>query len=168
MEHEPVAPVELPEGRFEGREAFAQVVRAALACAAQQGWREIVISDASFEDWPLHERMVVDALQEWSRSGRRLTMVAARYDAVVRNQARFVIWRRRWDHIVDCRLCRNLDPMDFPSVIWSPVWAMRRLDLVRSTGVSSVAPERRVKIREDLDELLSGSSPGFAATTLGL
>ena len=107
-------------------------------------------------------------MQEWSCSGRRLTMVAARFDAVLRNQARFVTWRKRWDHIIECRFCRAADPQDFPSAIWSPVWAMRRLDLVRSTGVSSVSPERRQKIREELDELLSGSAPGFPSTTLGL
>ena len=168
MEHETGAPAVLPEGRFEGREAFAQVVRDAFACAAAQEWREIVICDASFEDWPLHERLVVDALQAWSRSGRRLTMVAAGYDAVARNQARFVTWRKRWDHIIECRSCRAIDAVDFPSMVWSPVWAMRRLDLVRSTGVASSAPEHRVRIREALDELLSGSAPAFPSTTLGL
>lgn len=168
MEHEPVMPTTLPEGRFEGREAFAQVVRDAFACAQLEGWREIVICDASFEDWPLHERVVVDALQAWSRSGRRLTMVASRFDAVVRNQARFVTWRKRWDHIIECRSCRDVDQADFPSVIWSPVWAMRRLDLVRSTGASSAAPERRTQLRELLDELLLRSAPAFPSTTLGL
>jgi hypothetical protein len=168
MANEPGVPVELPSGRFEGREAFAQRVRDAFTLAAQQGWREFAISDATFEDWPLHERAVVESLQEWSRSGRRFTMIAARYDAVLRNQARFVTWRKRWDHIIECRVCRSVDPVDFPSVIWSPAWALRRLDLVRSTGVSSTSAERRQKIREELDELLSGSAPGFPSTTLGL
>lgn len=168
MADDPDVPLELPAGRFEGREAFAQLVRDAFACAAQQGWRELMISDASFEQWPLHERSVAESLQMWSRTGRRLTMVAARYDGVLRNQARFVTWRKRWDHIIECRICRSVDALDFPSVIWSPVWAMRRLDLMRSTGVSSAAPDRRLKIREELDELLAGSAPGFPSTTLGL
>ena len=43
----------LPEGRFEGREAFRQRVRDALACAAREGWQEIMLSDADFHDWPL-------------------------------------------------------------------------------------------------------------------
>lgn len=168
MRSDPPNPVPLPDGRFEGPVAFQQLVRDALACAAQQGWRELVISDASFEDWPLHERAVAESLQAWSRSGRRLTMLAARYDAVVRNQPRFVTWRQRWDHIITCRLCRHRDPQDFPSAIWSPDWAMRRLDLVRSTGVCSTAADRRTRIREELDELLANSTPGFPATTLGL
>lgn len=168
MEHEPTSPVELPSGRFEGREAFAQVVRDAFACAAQQGWRELLIADASFEDWPLHERVVVESLQAWSRSGRRFTMLAQRYDAVERHHARFVVWRKRWDHIIECRGCRTVDAANFPSLIWSPAWTMRRLDPVHSTGVCSAAPERRVQMREELDELLSVSGPAFPATTLGL
>jgi hypothetical protein len=168
MEHDPASPAALPAGRFEGREAFAQVVRDAFACAAQQGWREIVVSDASFEDWPLHERVVVDALQSWSKAGRRFTMVAARFDAVQRAQPRFVVWRRRWEHLIECRASRHVDTVDFPSMIWSPVWAMQRLDPVRSTGVCSAAPERRVQIREALDELIAQSGPGFPTTTLGL
>ena len=48
----------LPSGRFEGREAFRQLVRDGLARAAQEGWRELILSDASFEEWPLGERAV--------------------------------------------------------------------------------------------------------------
>lgn len=165
---QPVVPVVLPTGRFTGREAFAQRVRDAFACAAQQGWREIIISDATFEDWPLHERLVVESLQSWAKAGRRFTMLAQRYDAVARDKARFVVWRKTWGHIVECRTYRNLDPLDFPSVIWTPAWTLRRLDLFRSTGTCSVAPDHRVQIREVLDELVLGSSPGFAASVLGL
>ena len=35
------------QGRFEGRKAFQQIVRDALAQAAQDGWREILICDAA-------------------------------------------------------------------------------------------------------------------------
>jgi hypothetical protein len=61
------------KGRFEGREAFRQnVVRDALACAAREGWRELILSDADFHDWPLGERAVIDSLGAWARSGRSL------------------------------------------------------------------------------------------------
>ena len=39
----------LPSGRFSGRSEFAQIVRDALACAAREGWHEIIVSDASFD-----------------------------------------------------------------------------------------------------------------------
>jgi hypothetical protein len=158
----------LPQGRFEGREAFGQLVRDALACAAREGWREIILCDASFADWPLGERAVAESLQAWSKSGRRCVLLARRYDDVLRQHARFVAWRRTWSHIVEARGCPSADPLELPSAIWSPQWVTRRLDVEHSTGVSGSEPERRVALRELLDEWLQKSSPAFPATTLGL
>jgi hypothetical protein len=162
------APAPLPSGRFQGRAAFEQLVRDAFRRAAEEGWPEIIISDASFEDWPLREKVVCDALHAWSKSGRRFTMLAKRYDSVLSNQPRFVSWRKSWSHIIECRQCKSADALDFPSALWSRGWVMQRLDLARSTGVSGPEPERRVALRELLGERLRSSSPGFAATTLGL
>ena len=89
-------PGPLPSGRFSGRIDFAQGVRDALACAAREGWPEIVLSDATFEDWPLRERSVVESLQAWSKAGRHMTLLATRFDEVVRQQPRFVAWRQTW------------------------------------------------------------------------
>ena len=88
-----------PTGRFLGRVAFQQMVRDALACAAHEGWREIVVSDPTFEDWPLGEREVCTSLHAWARPGRQFTMLAASYDGVVRRHARFVAWRTTWSTV---------------------------------------------------------------------
>ena len=162
-------PSDLPQGRFEGRVAFQQLVRDALATAAREGWRELFLSDAHFQDWPLGERAVAESLQAWARSGRRLTIVAGRYDEIIRCHARFVRWRGTWDHIVTCRASPAADTLAVPSVIWSPGWVLQRLDPVRCAGVSGSEPERRVLVRETLDEWVrSKSAPAFPATTLGL
>ncbi|MEO8120290.1 MAG: hypothetical protein ABI606_13360 [Rhodoferax sp.] len=158
----------LASGRFSGREAFEQLVRAALDRAASDGWQEIILSDASFEDWPLHERSVLESLHAWSRTGRRVTMLATRYDEVMRKHARFVSWRKTWGHIIDCRVCRVATPIDFPSAIWSRTWFMHRLDPQRSIGVCGYDPERGVQLKELLDEKVRNSTPGFPASTLGL
>jgi len=155
-------------GPFAGPQSFAQLVRDALACAAREGWSEMVWSDASFEDWPLREREVIESLLAWSRSGRRLVMLAQRYDAVVRYQPRFVSWRCQWDHIVECRVSQTLDVSDFPSALWSPRWMLHRLEPVRSTGVATYEAQRRVLLKQQLDECLRQSAPGFPVTTLGL
>lgn len=155
-------------GPFSGRMAFAQLVRDALATATREGWRELVLCDATFEDWPLRERSVAESLYAWAKAGRKLTVLATTYEGVLRNQPRFVAWRNTWSHIVECRRCRAADPLDFPSALWSGAWVMQRLDLARSTGVSGPEASRRVRLRELLDEKLRASSPGFAATTLGL
>src|SRR4051812_23478037 len=94
-------PPALPSGRFEGREAFRQLVRDALACAAREGWREIILCDADFSEWPLGEREVAQSLQDWSATGRRCTLLARKWDSVVRSHARFVAWRKTWSHIID-------------------------------------------------------------------
>lgn len=179
--HQPGGPVALPapdlalpsgpfqpSGPFAGRVAFAQLVRDALATAAREGWHEIVLCDATFEDWPLREREVVSSLHAWAKSGRRITLLATTFDGVLRNQPRFVAWRKTWSHIVECRRCRSADPLDFPSAIWSGAWVMQRLDLARSTGFCGSEPGRRVRLRELLDEKLRTSTPGFPASTLGL
>jgi hypothetical protein len=158
----------LPEGRFEGREAFRQRVRDALACAAREGWHEIVLSDATFHDWPLGERAVVESLQVWAHTGRRLVMLAKNYDEVLRGHPRFVTWRRTWSHLIECRRCATVDPLLLPSALWTSGWVMQRLDPVHSTGVSTPLPERRLALREEIEEWLRQSSPGFPATTLGL
>ncbi|MBX3587971.1 MAG: hypothetical protein AB7I35_04575 [Ramlibacter sp.] len=161
-------PAPLASGRFEGRTDFQQLVRDALAAAAREGWRELVLSDADFADWPLGERVVAESLQAWSATGRRVTLLARRYDEVIRQHARFVAWRKTWSHIIECRACTAADPLELPSAIWSPAWAMQRLDPVRCAGFSGAEPERRLQLRESLNEWLARSSPAFPASTLGL
>ena len=159
---------DLPHGRFNGPTAFAELVRRSLAMAAQQGWREIILSDSGFEDWPLGEQAVAQSLNDWARSGRKLTMLARNYDEVLRRHARFVTWRRTWAHVVECRANSALSADDFPSALWSPGWVFQRLDLTRCTGISGAEAARRVALKERLDECLRRSSPAFAATTLGI
>ena len=158
----------LHQGRFGGPAEFAELVRAAFAAAAAQGWREIIICDSTFETWPLGERAVAQSLQDWSKSGRKLTMLAKNYNQVVRKHARFVSWRRTWAHLVECRANPALSDNDMPSALWSPVWVFQTLDRTRCTGVCGSEPARKVALKERLDECLRLSSPSFAATTLGL
>ena len=161
-------PETLPGGPFSGREVFRQMVRDAFSSAARDGWHEMVICDPTFEDWPLRELSVVSSLHAWAKNGRQLTMLATNFDGVGRNQPRFVAFRKTWSHIIECRRCRTLVPLDFPSAIWSRHWVMQRLDLVRSAGVSGPEAARRVRLKEILDEKIRSSILGFPATTLGL
>ncbi|MGA0569213.1 hypothetical protein ACO2Q9_00685 [Variovorax sp. VNK109] len=161
-------PGELPQGRFSGRNDFRDLVRDAFAAAVREDWRQIIISDADFDDWPLGERAVAQSLNDWSRSGRSFVMIARNYDTLIREHARFVTWRKTWGHIIECWACGSADPLEMPSAIWSPQWAMHRLDPERCNGVAGREPERRVALRESLDEWVRKSAPGFPASTLGL
>lgn len=160
----------LPSGSFAGREQFAHRVRLALTHAAAAGWRELVLSDASFADWPLGERAVVEALTQWALQGRtqRLTLLACHYDSVVRQHPLFVRWRVQWSHKVEARLLKGTDPDELPSALWTPAWALQRLEPRRFGGICGPELERRQLLRQHLDEWFQRSTPGFAATTLGL
>lgn len=158
----------LLEGSFVGPAAFADAVRNAIACAQVQGWTEMVWSDAHFEDWPLYERAVVDSLNAWAGKGRKLILLAERFDAMRRIHHRFVEWRVRWDHVVECRVCKGIAATDFPSALWTPTWALQRLDAERCTGVASFEARSRLLLREALEERKRQSAPGFPATVLGL
>jgi hypothetical protein len=164
---EPLAP-QRPQGRFLGRVAFQQLEREAFACAAHEGWREIFISDANFEDWPLGERAVCETLQSWAGSGRRFTMLARNFDEVVRRHARFVEWRVTWSHLVECRAWRSADPLELPSALYSPVWMVRRLDPMNCSGLSTDDAPSRIQLRQTLDASWQKGSPAFAASVLGL
>ena len=136
--------------------------------AAREGWREWVWSDPDFADWPLGERSVAEALQQWSAAGRRLTLLAERFDVFERYHARFVHWRRMWGHIVEARVCRGPGLPTVPSAVWTPTWVLRRLDVERCNGNSSNDALSRRVLRESLDECLRHSRAGFPLTTLGL
>ena len=47
----------LASGRFVGRRDFQQCIRDAIQTAAIQGWKELVLCDASFDDWPLGDHV---------------------------------------------------------------------------------------------------------------
>lgn len=159
---------QLPQGRLQGRSVFQQAVRDALLRAAREGWNEIIVCDADFADWPLGERAVAEALQDWSRSGRRFLMLAMRYDGLPRWHARFVKWRQTWDHIIECRVCRSSDALAFPSVFWSPDWVMQRIGTEQDVLLCDHEAARRVALRQLLDECRRDSTLGFPSSVLGL
>ncbi|HUR90820.1 MAG TPA: hypothetical protein VMZ74_17180 [Ramlibacter sp.] len=160
-------PKPLPTGPFSGIEEFRQLVRNALAAAARENWREIILSDQGFVDWPLGERAVAESLAAWSQSGRKCILLARRWDQIGRH-ARFVTWRSTWSHIIDARACPSADPLELPSAIWTPTWAMQRRDLDNSRGYMGTEADRRLTLRENLNEWLSKSTPSFPSSTSGL
>jgi len=168
MRAEDDQPAALPQGRLSGRSVFVQAVRDALQVAAREGWNELILCDANFANWPLGERAVAEALQAWARGGRRFVLLAMDYSGLPRQHARFVKWRQTWDHIVECRVCRAADALAFPSVLWSPVWVMQRIDVERDVLVCDSEAGRRLTLRQLLDECRRDSSPGFPASVLGL
>ena len=160
--------VRLAEGRFAGRGEFVEMMRQAFAAAAVQGWREIVLSDPDYADWPLGERGVAEALNSWSKTGRKLTMMAGSYDMVFSRHARFVVWRRTWAHLVECRAVVPASADRTPSALWSSGWAVERLDARHCAGMAGSDAARRLALKGRLNEALLTSVPAFPASVLGL
>ncbi len=158
----------LPSGRFAGRVEFEALVQNALHRAGADGWSEIILSDVDFSDWPLNQTAVIDSLNAWAVAGRRITLLATRYDEVHRHHPRFVAWRRTWGHLIEGRVCDEPARGDVPSAIWSPSWFMRRTDRVHQSGYCGTDPALKAGVREDLSERLRSSSAGFSASVLGL
>ncbi|QHE75651.1 hypothetical protein [Hydrogenophaga sp. PBL-H3] len=158
----------LPTGRLQGRQVFLDTVRQAFAAAAEQGWNHITLSDPDFADWPLGERVVVDALNRWAHRGRTLKMLARNYDQLRLLHPRFVQWRVTWSHLIEAHACHGAAGAELPSAITSPVWTLERLDPLRNTLVASVDAERRVALRERVNECWLRSTPAFPASQLGL
>ncbi|QCB45907.1 hypothetical protein [Hydrogenophaga sp. PAMC20947] len=163
-----VAPASLPEGRMEGREAFVDLIRSALACAAREGWTPLVLSDADFADWPLGERAVLESLNAWATSGRQLHFLAKDFNVMRDRHPRLVQWRTTWSHLVDARVCSGAAGEGLPSALWTPRWTMERLDTNHCTLVASTQTTSRVALRERLDACWHRGSPGFPASVLGL
>lgn len=136
--------------------------------AVAQEWKQMVWADADFQDWPLCERSVIDTLQAWAGKGRSLRLLARRYDVFPQRHPRFVAWRRQWDHIIECRVCTAVPGLDLPSVLWSPHYAVLRLDPERSVGWAGHPRPRLVQLDGQLQECARHGSPGFPSTTLGL
>lgn len=158
----------LPEGRLSGRLAFTDLIRQAFATAAHEGWPRMFLCDADFADWPLGERDVVAALNAWSMRGRSLHLLARDYSVLRQMHPRFVQWRTTWSHLVEAQACASASTGELPSVLWSPVWTLQRLDTLRCTMVVSRSAERRVALQEELQQWSLKSTPAFPASTLGL
>ena len=158
----------LPVGRLQGRQLFSDLVRQAIEIAAAQAWSPLVLSDADFEDWPLGERTVVRALQDWASQGRRIRFLARDFQKLRERHPRLVQWRIQWSHLVEAHVWSSAGEGEVPSALWAPAWCMERVDPVRCVLVASDDPSRVLGLRERIESAWHRGRPGFPATVLGL
>ena len=158
----------LPTGRMQGRQLFSDLVRQAIETAAAQAWSPLVLSDADFEDWPLGDRAVVQALQDWAAQGRRIRFLARDFQKLRERHPRLVTWRVQWSHLVEAHVWASAGEGEVPSAWWSPGWCMERVDPSRGVLVASDEAPRVLALRERLESAWARGRPGFPATVLGL
>ena len=169
MVSDPSSPEAWPQGRLEGRESFREAVRQAIRRMADGTAGTVWWCDPDFADWPLTEATVVGDLQRWMLAGGRLRLLAADFRYLQGHAARFVRWRRDWDHRIDARsLRRDVAAGEPVSVLWTPNGQLRRLDDRRFSCVASSDAGELLRMQEWLQSVWQQGTPAFAATTLGL
>ncbi len=148
------------------RAALAQALDAALA----RGTRSLLFADPDFAAWPLDDPALLDRLTGFlRRPGRRLTLLAARYDRVEARHPRFTAWRAVWSHAVDARSPdedspQALEPLlldDGPTLVhcWNT-------DPLRGRAVQDA--HAAAAARERIDACRQRSVPAWPMRPLGL
>jgi hypothetical protein len=148
---------------------FHAALREAFTELAQVGCREAWICDEDFADWPLNDTSVIDDLVRWAVPHRKLTVIARRFDAVVRSHPRWVDWRRQWSHVVDCKSWEDAEAGELPTMLLAPgVVTVRLFDPIHHRGSLSRDAGNMLKNKELIDAVSQRSVASFPATILGL
>lgn len=159
------------EGRFEGRVAFQQGLREALAAVAQGEHRDVWLSDHDFAQWPLGERAVVESFNQWALGNHhgRCVLLGAHFDAFARVHPRWVEWRQLWSHRVLCLQAPDEAIADIPSALLVPgLVSVELFDRDHCRGLISRDPLRWTELKERIDAISQRSSETFPPTTIGL
>jgi len=157
-------------GRIEGWIDFTDRVRATLAMGVSErvDW---CLSDPDFSRWPLGERGITEALQQWvlNHPGGRMTLLAARFDELPRRHPRWLNWRRDWSHRVTCREAAPEEAGRVRAMLlWPGRVGLRLLDEVSGRGQWTTDPGVLHNWLAEYDVILQRSSEAMPSTTLGL
>jgi hypothetical protein len=148
---------------------FRAAVVDAVAYALAQRCRRLLLVDPRFEDWPLEDGRLIDALTSFVRlPERRVVLLAERFDDVARNCPRFVAWREVWNHCVDARRPGD-DAVRLPTALLADRRAaVQVLDRERWRGRMRVDEPGVHRLGDELDAFAQRSEVTFAVRTLGL
>lgn len=155
-------------GGFEGREAFAAALHAALQHCARRRTVQITCADTDFANWPLGRTDVLQALGDWVGGPRRLTLVAAHYNAFPQRHTRWMLWRRTWSHAVQCLAVHEELATQVPTLLLTNELAVRLHDPARFRGAVYREAVDLARCADLLDALSQRTEEAFPVTTLGL
>ncbi|MBC7699442.1 hypothetical protein [Aquabacterium sp.] len=163
-------PSEPALGRIDGWPDFIDRVRAAMAMAAAHPV-PLYFCDGDFSRWPLGERSVMEAFQQWGLNSRvtHCVLVAATLDELPRRHPRWVAWRGTWAHRVKCYLADpDQGPSLMPTLVLEKQLGLRLLDPISGRGLWSRRPVDLSEWRQEADVILQRCSEALPPTTLGL
>lgn len=157
-------------GRITGWRDFEDRFRAAMAMAAADPV-DMTLMDTDFGHWPLGQRSVLAAFQQWSLGsrGHRCQLLAASYDGFAKLHPLWVAWRATWAHRVACHQV----PDDFvsaacPILILHGSLGLRLHETLHGAGVWTRDPGALTEWLSEIDVILQRSEPALPPTTLGL
>lgn len=102
---------------IDSEQSFCEAVIAGVEQAHAQRLLELTMCDPHFGFWPLSDARLLSALTAFARlPGRRLVLLAQRYDHVARRHPRFVRWRIDWSHAVSPQ-CLDDRQLQMPSLL---------------------------------------------------
>ncbi len=149
---------------------FQRAVPALCAAAEARGARTLWWCDPDFAAWPLDDPGLLDGLTAWlRRPGRRLVMLASRFDRLEQRHPRFVQWRPTWSHAVEPRTPADGVAMELPTLLLDDGPLLLRLwqaDPPRGRAAADAAVA--AVARDDLDACLQRSEPAWPVKPLGL
>jgi hypothetical protein len=164
-----VAMKEFEKFSINGRVAFNSSLKSAFSEMADRGVREVWLCDENFVSWPLGERAVVESLNQWVQSNRRLTLVARSFLEFSRHHPRWVTWRRQWSHVVSCHTPLEPEHCDLPCVLLAPgALNVVLLDPAHFRGYTSRETGTELCYRGKVDAILQHCAAAFPVTTAGL
>lgn len=133
------------------------------------GARHITWVADSFEEWPLDDGAVLDALTPWLRlPQRRLVMLGRDFESIRGAHPRFMAWRKDWSHALEAWTPPE-EMGALPTLVLSdgPV-TLQVMDTLQWRGRVSVEGRKAHLLREQVDAYLQRSERAFPVHHLGL
>lgn len=150
--------------------SFSAGVQAALAAAVARDSRTLLWVDPDFSLWPLDHPAVLDSLGPWlRRPGRRLVMLAERFDRIERAHPRFTQWRTPWSHAIDARAPEEAIGVALPTLLLDDGPTLLTLwERDPPRGRASRHAAEAAAAREQIDAVLQHSVSAWPIKPLGL
>lgn len=176
MSQEPSLPAESRDvtelsGRITSWRDFGDRVSAAMAMAAAEPV-SITMTDTNFVRWPLGQRSVMEAFQQWAVHGSSVVkchVLAGTFEEFARSHPRWLMWRANWSHRVICQEApEELASQVRPMLVLHGRLGLRLVEERLGTGVWTRDPGVLSDWLSDCDAISQRSHDGMPPTTLGL
>lgn len=152
------------------RADFAAAVRWGVDTAVARPARVLWWVDRDFEEWPISDAALLDALTSWLRlPQRRLVLLATTFAGLPQRHARFVRWRADWSHAVEAWSPPEETASTLPCLLLDdgPV-SVQLHEPLRWRGRALLDARAAHLWRQQIDAFLQRSTAAFPVRTLGL